>query len=100
MALPIFNTDDRDLSMMQTSWASKINPLLSNQLNQAFILKNIELVVGNNTINHLQGKALNGYIIVGMHGAFAQIYDIPSALPKLTLVLNASAPTSVDIAVF
>lgn len=99
-SLPIFNTDNRDLSMMQTRWASLINPLLSNVLSEASLLKNIALSSGLNTINHLQGRVLNGYIVVGMHGAYAQIFDVPSPLPKLTLLLNASAPTIIDLAVF
>lgn len=100
MSLPIFSSDTKDLVMLQTRWASQINPLLSNPIGQAYILKEVPLVIGNNTINHLQGRALNGYIVVGMHGAFAEIYDIPSTMPKLTLILNASAATTISLMVF
>lgn len=100
MSLPIFNTNVTELSMMQTKWASQLNPLLSNVLNKAYIIKNIKLQTGDNTINHLQDKALNGYIITRMQGSFAQIYEVPSDMPKKTLILNASAPTTVDLMVF
>lgn len=98
--LPIFTTTNPDLSKMQTRWASLINPVLSNNITQSYILKNISLTTGDNTINHLQDKVLNGYLIIGMHNAYAQVYDKPSDMPKLTLILNASAPTVIDLMVF
>lgn len=100
MSLPIFNTQDSTLSMMQVKWASQLNPLLSNTLNKAYILKNVPLAIGDNVINHLQGEALNGYIVVGMNGGYSQIYDIPSPQPKLTLILNSSAVVTISLAVF
>ena len=100
MALPIFQTSDKDLNMMQTKWASMLNPLLSNSANTPYVLQNTKLVTGDNIINHLQDKVLNGYIIVGMHGSYSQIYDKVSPTPKLTLILNSSADTTVDIMVF
>lgn len=84
---------------MQTKWASQLNPLLSNPTNQGYILKNISLTVGNNTINHLKGSSLNGYIVVGMRGGFSQIYDVPSTMPNLTLILNSSAIVEIDLMV-
>lgn len=98
--LPIFNTQDKDLSMLQTRWASVINPLLRNSLNNGTLLTDIVLAVGDNTINHLQGHTLNGYIIAGMQGGFSQIYDKPSPMPKLTLILNSSASVTVSLVVF
>lgn len=98
--LPIFNSDNKDLMLMQTSWKSVINPLLSNPVNQVFVIKDIKLITGNNTINHLQGRALNGYVVLRMKDAFAQIYEVDSPLPKLTIVLNASADTTINLGVF
>lgn len=98
--LPIFNTDDRDLSMLQTKWASQLNPLLKNPLNSGALLENVTLAVGDNVINHMQGRKLNGYIVVGMQGGFSQIYDVPSPMPKLMLILNSSAPVTVSLVVF
>ncbi len=99
-SLTIFTTMIKELSLMQTRWASLLNPVLANPITSAHYLKSVPLVTGSNSINHMQGQALNGYLITGMHGAFAEIYDMPSPTPKLTLVLHASAPTSVDIAVY
>lgn len=100
MNLPIFYTDSKDLSMLQTKWASAINPILANPANQAYILKDVKLQPGVNTINHLQDHPLNGYVIVGMQGGFSQIYDVPSSMPSKTLVLNSSAAVTVRIMVF
>lgn len=100
MQLPVFYTDDRNFSQMQTRWASILNPMLEKPINSSNILKNVTLASGSNVINHLQGQPLNGYIIIGMHGAYAQIYDTPSSSPSKTLVLNASAPTTIDLLVF
>lgn len=100
MSLPIFNTEVRELSMLQTRWASQLNPILGNVLNSSYIIKGITLTTGDNTINHLQGRVLNGYVVVRMQTAFAEIYEVPSDMPKLTLVLNASGPTVIDLAVF
>lgn len=99
MALPVFNTEDRTLSQLQTKWASQLNPLLSNILSKASLL-NVKLTTGDNTINHMQGKPLNGYMVVGMQGGYSQIYDKPSSYPALTLILNSSAPVTVSLVVF
>lgn len=98
--LPIFNTQIREFSMMQTKWASVLNPLLSNPLSKSFLLEDIALSVGDNVINHLQDRILNGYMVVGMRGGFSQIYDKPSPTPNLTLILNSSAAVTVSLVVF
>lgn len=100
MSLPIFQTQDQILSMLQTRWASFINPLLASPLKSPYILTSIDLVSGNNIINHLQEKELTGYIIIKMVGSYADIYEVPSTMPKKTLILNASAPTTIDLMVF
>lgn len=100
MSLPIFQTSDKDLNMMQTRWATEINPILGNPLNSASLLKNITLTTGNNTINHLRGVPLNGYIVAGMRGGFSQIYNVVSTMPSLTLILNSSAAVTIDLLVF
>jgi len=100
MSLPIFHTEIKELAMMETRWASQLNPILSNPMNSSYTLKDVQLSVGSNTINHLQGKPLNGYIITGMRGGFSQIYDEPSTMPKLHLILNSSAAVVVNILVY
>jgi len=88
--------------MAQNKWASILNPLLKNPASNPSILQNISLASGANSINHKLGQPLQGWYIVRMQDAFAEIYDTQNSnqTPQLTLNLNASAPVVVDIAVF
>lgn len=101
MSLPIFQTALKDLSLMETSWASQLNPLLANAMNNSLILKSISLATGANVINHTLGRKLQGWIIVRQR-ASAAVYDTQDSnqTPNLTLQLTASAPVVVDLAVF
>lgn len=101
MALPIFHSEDRNFQMMQTQWASQLNPVIAKPQVQSSILKNVTLTSGTNTINHLLGRPLQGWKIVRQRGP-ASIYDLQDTnqMPNLTLVLNSSAGVVVDIEVF
>lgn len=96
-----FQSDDRNFQMMQNSWASEINPLLSRPLNQSNILNNVVLINGTTVVNHLLGRKLQGWFIVGQN-ASAIIYDAQAnnQKPELTLVLISNAAVTVNIAVF
>ena len=85
---------------MQNRWGSALDPVVNNPIVQGVQLTNQALVVGANSINHKLGRKPLGYIITGMHGSYSQIYDTPSLMPNLTLVLHASAITSVDVYVY
>lgn len=89
------------LPLMQTSWASQLNPLISNPLNSISILKNVSLINGTNSINHLLGEKLQGWFIVGINGA-ASVYDTQATnlTPQLTLILISNAAVMANIAVF
>lgn len=101
MALPSFNTNIRELSLMQSAWATQLNPVLANPLTSSVILQNVSLSTGDNVINTTLGRKLQGWYIVRQRAA-ASIYDKQDSnnMPALTLVLNASAPVVVDLAVF
>jgi hypothetical protein len=101
MSLPIFQTQNKDMSLMQTRWATEINPLLRNPSLQSIILPSIALASGSNTINHLLGRKLTGWRIVRQRAA-ASIYDTQDANPRpeLTLTLTSSAAAVCDIEVF
>ena len=88
-------------SMLQTKWASILNPLLGNPSNNASILPKISLLTGSNVVNHKLGKKLQGWSIVRQRSA-ANIYDDQDAnqSPDLTLVLVSSADVVVDLQVF
>jgi hypothetical protein len=98
MQLPIFHTEDKDLSMMQTKWASVINPLLSTEIVNGNLLENISLKVGTNVINHLLGRKLIGWMIVGING-IANIYDAQAnnQTPQNTLILISDAAVTVKV---
>lgn len=84
--------------LMQTRWASQLNPVLANPLNSVNVLKNISLAVGNNVINHLLGQQMQGWQILDINAASAIYRSAP--FNDLTLTLNASAPCIVNIGVF
>lgn len=102
MSLPIFNTDSKDMSLLQTNWASALNPVIDNPITKGIQLKNVTLVTGANVINHLLGRKLQGWIVVRSHGSAATIYDTQdnNQIPNLTLQLNSSAGVLVDIYVY
>lgn len=97
MALP----QQLNLTMMQNQWASQLDPMLRNPLNNAIILKEVSLVTGNNVINTKLGRTLQGWYIVRQRAA-ASVYDTQDSntTPNLTLQLVSSAPVVVDLAVF
>lgn len=100
MSLALFKTDDKDLSLMQTSWKSSIDPVITNPLVNGVLQKGIKLSAGVNSVNHKLGRNLQGYIIVGMHGNYSQIYDTTSLNPSLTLSLNSSVDVVIDLYCF
>lgn len=89
--------------MMQNSWASQLDPLISNPVNQTLILKKVSLLSASNpnVVNHLLGRNLQGWFIVRSR-AQATIWDTQDTnqSPQLTLNLKTSADVTVDIAVF
>lgn len=101
MSLPIYKTDDKDLTLLQSTWSTAINPVLSLPFNNGVILSNISLSTGSNTINHTLGRKLQGWIITRL-SASCQLYDTQATnpMPALTLQLVASAPTIVNLLVF
>jgi hypothetical protein len=89
------------LPLMQTQWAQTIDPIITNPLNSASVLKNISLVTGANVVNHKLGANLQGWYCSRIRAA-ASIYDTQDTnqTPQLTLNLVASAPVVVDLVVF
>jgi hypothetical protein len=88
-------------SQQDTRWKSLLDPLLVNLLLQGQLLSKVPLTTGANVVNHGLGRQLQGYIIV-LNSASVTFYDEQStnASTNLTLVLVASAPTTVSIWVF
>jgi hypothetical protein len=98
MALPLFNFSDRNQQMMQSQWASQINPVLANPLTSPRILKNIALTTGVNVINTGLQAMQQGWIISDQSAA-ASIYR-SAAFNDLTLTLTSSAPCTINLVVY
>jgi hypothetical protein len=101
MVLPTFITDSKDLSLLQTAWAQRLNPIITSPPNNSVILKNVALINGTTVIDHKLGRTLQGWKIVRQR-ASASIYDAQDAnqRPNLTLVLVSNAAVVCDIEVF
>lgn len=86
---------------MQTSWAADLDPLLANPISGARIINNQVLKAGLNTVNHGLGRKLQGWIIIGRNST-GTVYDSQSTnqMAQLTLLLNASAPITINLLVF
>jgi hypothetical protein len=90
-----------DWTLAQDRWASQLEPIIAAPSNNSSILKSVNLVAGNNTINHGLGRVLQGWTIVRLRG-LSTIWDAQDSnpTPAQTLVLVASSPVSADIEVF
>lgn len=99
MKLPIFKDKNGVLMLMQTKWASLIEPLLSKPVINGIMLPDLNLVSGDNVINHRLQRNLQGYLVTAQNAA-AQFYQKTSTMPELTLVLNSSATVKVSLYVF
>lgn len=101
MALPKFQTQDQALGLLQTSWATQLNPVIAQPFNSGIILNNISLENGMNTINHLLSRNLQGWIIIGQNGN-GVIWDdqVNNPIPDKTLRLVASSGVTVNLLVF
>lgn len=98
MQLPQIISDNQSLQLMQTKWASILNPLIAQPLSSSNILTGITLITGDNVINHKLSRKMQGWIISDINGA-ATIYR-NAALNDQTLTLNSSAGCIVSLIVF
>lgn len=101
MSLPLYQTASKELMLLQTNWALKLNPVIDLPMNSGNFLKSISLVSGSNQINHLLSRKLQGWFLVRKR-ASADIYDTQDSntTPSITLSLVSDATVSVDIFVF
>ncbi len=99
--LTYFQTADRILSQLQTSWAALLNPILNQPQSQGVILPNVPLANGATTVNHLLGRKLQGWEVIRKR-AKASIWDNQDSnqTPTLTLILQSDAAVVVDLFVF
>lgn len=100
MQLPMIQTSLKELQLLESQWKSILDPILGNPILSGRLITDIALVSGNNTVSHKLGRALQGYIVTDMTGAFVNIYRVESPNPTLTLVLNSSGAATIGLMVF
>ncbi len=102
MSLPTYHTDDVSFQLMQSQWASQLNPLLASPLSNGVYLRAVALLTGDNAVMHRLGRKPQGWLVIRQYNAYAGLFDkqADNQMPQSTLVLNASGPTTVDLYVF
>lgn len=98
MSLPIFQGGTPEFNLMQTQWASNLDPLLKNPMSNGNFVNGVVLASGSNVINHKLGRTPQGWMITDRNGA-ATVYR-SAAFNPLTLTLTASAAVTVTLYVF
>lgn len=86
------------LPLMQTKWASEIDPVLAFPPIKGTLLTNIPLINGVTIVNTLLGRKMQGWIITDQNAA-AQIYR-SAAMNDKTLQLTSNAAVTVSIWVY
>lgn len=97
-ALPIILSPFQDLTMMQTRWASILNPFLGSPINNANLLTGIKLINGTTVVNHLLSRQMQGWWIVDIDAAATVYRSAPFNAQTLTLI--SSAACTVNLGVF
>lgn len=95
--LPYFQSEDKNLSLLQTRWGSVLNKLLRNPITAGVFISSV-LISGSNIINHRLGRKPQGYLIVDQDAAATFYRAAP--FNELTLALNSSANVNVSLYVF
>lgn len=102
MALPKFQSADpvrsKDFGLLQTTWASQIDPIVVRPQNRSNILPQIAIKSGTNVINHLLQRQMQGWSIVDIDAA-ATIYR-SQPFNDLTLTLTSNANCNILLEVF
>ena len=86
------------LDMMQTKWASILNPLLAVPMTQGLALESIKITTGTNVINHLLGRKQQGWFLTDQDAALNLYRSAP--FNNLTLTLVSSAAGTVNLWVY
>jgi hypothetical protein len=93
--LPLITSNLVDLA---SHWKSLIDPVLRSPMLGVSIIKNVQLQVGVNVINHGLGQIQQGWFLTDQQ-AVGTVYR-SQPFNSLTLTLTSSAAMTVNIAVF
>lgn len=94
MSLPI----NLPLPLLETKWASELNPILAIPFLSGIQLKSISLINGVTVINHFLQRQMQGWFVTDIQGA-AEIYR-SAPLNNMTLTLTSNAAITLDLWVF
>jgi hypothetical protein len=85
--------------LMQTQWASEINPLLANPSNNSRVITGIVLVANTpQVVNHKLGRKMQGWEIADIN-ANANVWRT-QPFNAQTITLESSANVTINIRVF
>ena len=98
MALPLQQTNDRDLSLLQTRWKSILDAVLANPTTNMLIIPKVVLKIGTNVINHKLSQMQQGWTILDINGASSIYRNAP--FNNTTLSLSSSASVVINLGVF
>jgi hypothetical protein len=97
LSLPILQTEDSKTNMMQTKWASIINPFLMNPTNSKNVLMGISLNNGVTVINHLLGRMMQGWTLTDINGSASIYRSAPMNNTTLTITSNAAVVVNIEV---
>lgn len=101
MGLPRVQTEIREVNQLQTNISQLVDPIAANPLINGIILKNVVLTNGTNRVNHLLGRPLVGWFVVGINNSITSLYDAqatnPSPAQTLILIINGNATVNLYV---
>lgn len=100
-SIALVQTDDRNVNQLQQNLKQAVDPLLQSPLLNGYIIPNITLISGDNTIEHGLNRPLQGWFRV-LDTAGPVLYDkqASNTTPSTTLVLNSSGAATISLYVF
>jgi hypothetical protein len=93
--------ENRESQTFQNNVASALNPVLNAPIVNGFLLENISLGVGSNTIAHKLQKQIRGAIVT-QKNANSDVYFLQADAnaPLINIIVNASVACTVTLWVF
>lgn len=94
-----FVSQNSELTMLQSKLQEFFAPLLANPTLDGTLLTNIQLVAGENKVEHKLQRAALGWIVVSKN-ATCDIWEPSKDLSKAFITLQSSAPVTISLWVF
>lgn len=96
-----FNTADIEMNRLQDNIETSVNSVLTAVILDYNIVTNVALVVGDNVVNHLLGRAPIGWFVVRKRGP-GNFYDKQDSNPTPTrnYIINSDSAVTVDLYFF